>query len=283
MGEQHIIVTGAGGYIGRHVVSALADRGHRVTAVLRPGSLSKVDSRATLVWADVLADEFEVALLSEEPATALVHLAWQDGFDHNADSHMRLLSAHFRFLQSVAAWGVKRLSVLGTMHEVGYWEGAIEAATPTNPTTLYGIAKDALRRSLFVALDESVALQWLRCFYIYGDDRNNRSIFTRLLEAGDENRTSFPFTSGRNQYDFIEVGELGRQIAAVASQDEVRGVINCSSGVPVALGIQVEEFIASHDLRLSLDYGAFPDREYDSPAVWGDASAIHSLLEQPDR
>jgi nucleoside-diphosphate-sugar epimerase len=248
MSEQHIIVTGAGGYIGRHAVTALLDRGHRVTAVLRPGARSTVDSRADLLWADVLADTFEVASLAETPPTALIHLAWQDGFDHNADSHMSLLSAHFGFLRDAATWGVRRISVLGTMHEVGYWEGAIEADTPTNPTTLYGVAKDALRRSLFIALDTEVTLQWLRCYYILGDDRNNRSIFTRLLEAEDAHKTTFPFTSGQNQYDFIDVGELGNQIAAVASQDELRGVINCSSGTPVPLGTRVEEFIASHGL-----------------------------------
>lgn len=280
MTEQHIIVTGAGGYIGRHVVTALLDRGHRVTAVVRPQSIHTIDPRATVAMADVLSDDFDFGSLADEPPTALVHLAWQDGFNHNADSHMSLLSSHFRFLEAAAAWGVKRLSVLGTMHEVGYWEGAIDSETPTNPRSLYGIAKDALRRALFVALADTVTLQWLRCYYIFGDDRNNRSIFTRLLEAEDEGRSSIPFTSGKNEYDFIDVGALGDQIAAVSTQDEVSGIINCSSGTPVALGAQVESFIAAHGLRVGLDYGAFPDRDYDSPAVWGDATAIRALLEK---
>ena len=166
------------------------------------------------------------------------------------------------------------------MHEIGYWEGAIDADTPSNPSSLYGIAKDALRRATFASLAADAEVQWLRCYYIYGDDRLNRSIFARLLEAADEGRTTFPFTSGANRYDFIEVAALGRQIAAVALEPGLTGVINCSSGDPVALGEMVERFIAEHDLGITLEYGAFPDRPYDSPGVWGDATIVRAIMER---
>ncbi|MCT7075949.1 hypothetical protein M1191_23395, partial [Salmonella enterica subsp. enterica serovar Anatum] len=74
---------------------------------------------------------------------AVIHLAWQDGFVHNARSHIESVSAHFRFLAGLVDAGIVRIAALGTMHEVGYWEGAITSTTPTNPVPLYGIAKDA--------------------------------------------------------------------------------------------------------------------------------------------
>jgi nucleoside-diphosphate-sugar epimerase len=52
-------------------------------------------------------------------------------------------------LTELVEWGVPRVLALGTMHEVGYWEGPIDADTPTNPATLYGIAKDTLRKAVF--------------------------------------------------------------------------------------------------------------------------------------
>lgn len=278
MTEEHIVVTGAGGYIGRHVVAALLDRGARVTAVVRSADRADLDDRATIVEADILAPGFDVATLADQPPTAVVHLAWQDGFAHNSPSHMLLLSAHFGFLTALADWGVKRISVLGTMHEVGYWEGPIVAETPTSPITLYGIAKDALRRSSFAALASRVQLTWLRCYYILGDDRRNNSIFTRLLEAVDAGKPSFPFTTGKNRFDFIGVDELGRQIATVATQDSVTGVINCCTGEPVSLAAKVEAFIADNNLPITLEYGAFPDRPYDSPGAWGDPTIIRELM-----
>jgi len=278
MAEGLVLVTGAGGYVGRHVVTALLERGFDVIAVVRPGSRSDVDRRAQVVPADLLAADFDVTGLSEVVPDAVVHLAWQDGFTHNAPSHMLLLSRHFALLEAFTAWGVRRVSVLGTMHEVGYWEGAITADTPTNPTSLYGIAKDALRRASFVALADRTSLRWLRCYYILGDDRNNNSIFTRILEAVDAGKATFPFTTGKNLYDFIDVGELGHQIAVAATQDEAQGVINCATGNPTSLAAAVESFIEREGLPIRLEYGAFPDRPYDSPGVWGDAEVITGLM-----
>lgn len=280
---DRVLVTGAGGYIGRHVVRALLERGHEVTATVRPGSRADVDSRARVVAADVLDPDFDVRLLAEKAPDGVIHLAWQDGFAHNAPSHMEQLSHHFALLTRLTDWGVSRLAVLGSMHEVGYWEGPIDADTPTNPLTLYGIAKDALRRSVFVELANRVPVQWLRCYYIYGDDRNNQSIFSRLLEAVDRGETTFPFTTGRNRYDFIDVGELADQIATASAIEGATGIINCASGEPATLADTVEAFIADNDLPITLQYGAFPDRPYDSPGVWGDATRIRELMGQAAR
>lgn len=274
------MITGAAGYIGRHVVTAFADRlgpAGEVTAVVRPGSTHDLDSRARILEADVLDPDLDLPALGGSAPDVLVHLAWQDGFTHNAPSHIERLSDHYRFLRAVAAWGTPRISALGTMHEIGYWEGAIDADTPCNPVSLYGIAKDALRRAVFASLTEP-EVQWLRCYYIYGDDRRSRSIFARLLQAADAGATTFPFTSGANRYDFIEVSELGRQIAAVALAPGLTGIVNCCSGEPVALGEIVERFIADNALGITLEYGAFPDRPYDSPAVWGDATTVRTVM-----
>lgn len=276
MSAPRVVVTGAGGYIGPHVVTALLDAGAEVVANVRAGSRAQLDPRAERVEADILAADFDPAVWGTPDA--VVHLAWEDGFVHNSPAHLGQLSAHYRLLTGLAAAGVPRLVALGTMHEIGYWEGAIDADTPTNPLSLYGIAKDALRRGLPVALPESTSLAWVRCYYIYGDDRRNRSIFARLLEAADEGKTTFPFTTGKNLYDFIRVEELGRQIAAVALDTSVSGVVNCASGEPMSLAAKVEEFIAENALGITLEYGAFPDRPYDSPGVWADATRIREIL-----
>ena len=72
--------------------------------------------------------------------------------------------------------------------------------------------------------------------------------------------------------------DLAYQIASVACQTEVTGTINCCTGKPVALADQVESFIKEHNFKIKLDYGAFPDRPYDSPEVWGDPTKINKIL-----
>lgn len=255
---------------------ALLDRGANVTAVVRRHRAYRIDERATVVETDLFASDTDLKTLAAD-CDVVVHLAWAAGFAHNAPTHMTRLSAHFALLDELADH-VERLVVIGTMHEVGFHRGAVQAETPTEPLSLYGVAKDALRRACMMHFRDRVELTWLRAFYIFGDDRNNQSVFTKLLEAAERGDRTFPFTSGTNAYDFIDVRDLAAQIATASLHPKGTGIINVCSGEATPLGVQVERFIADHGLDIALEYGRFPDRPYDSPAIWGDDSRIRELM-----
>lgn len=273
---KKILVTGAGGYIGRHIVTELLNMGANVIAT--DLYVDNIDNRATIIKADIFSGNKDLYKELDSPDVVL-HMAWKDGFIHNSDAHMEYLSKHYQFIKNMVESGLKHLAIMGTMHEIGYYEGAIDENTPSNPISMYGIAKDALRKSTQLLLkDKDVILQWLRAYYIYGDDKRNNSIFAKIILAEEEGNEFFPFTTGENKYDFIRVEELAKQISACVMQDEVNGIINCCSGVPISLAEKVESFIKENSFKIKLKYGAFPDRAYDSPAVWGDSSKIEAIL-----
>lgn len=274
---MNILITGGNGYVGCHVVKKLLDMGHKVSVC--DLNFDAIDPRAKKLKVDIFDEN--VCPYDELGAyDVCAHLAWRNGFVHNAETQMGDLSAHYKFLTSLITNGLKHLAVMGTMHEVGYWEGAINESTPCNPLSQYGIAKDALRRSITLyCKDMNVTLQWLRGYYIYGDDCRNHSIFTKLLEAEQQGLESFPFTTGKTKYDFISVDELASQIAAAITQTEINGIINCCSGKAVSLAEKIEGYIQDNNLHIKLDYGKYPDRPYDSPIVYGDATKIKQILE----
>lgn len=274
-----VLITGANGYIGRHVVKELLDNGADVIAC--DIATDDVDERANCKCFNLFSlPEGNVYEQLGSPDICL-HMAWRNGFFHNAPTQIGDLSAHYKFLTAMIDGGLKHLAVMGTMHEVGYWEGAIDENTPCNPISMYGIAKDALRRSMMLYTNQKgCILQWLRCYYILGDDRKNNSIFSKLLKAADEGKKTFPFTTGVNQYDFITVDELAKQIGTVVMQSEVKGIINCCSGKPMSLAERVELFLQEHQLDIKLEYGAFPERSYDSPIVYGDTKKIKMIMER---
>lgn len=272
-----VLITGAAGYMGKHVVKAFLNAGHDV--YVSDFQFKGIDERATRVDVPIFSGDKDIYKQLGEPEV-LVHLAWRDGFIHNSNAHMKDLSAHMTFLENMIDGGLKYLTVMGSMHEVGYWEGAITADTPCNPMTMYGIAKNAMRQALLLyCKDKDVNLHWLRAYYIYGDDTRGSSIFAKLCQAEEDGKEEFPFTSGKNKYDFIHVDELAKQIELASVQDKVNGVINVCTGQPMTLAEKVESYIKEHDFKIRLKYGAFPDRPYDSPGEWGDATLINQITE----
>ena len=130
---KKILVTGAGGYIGRHVVKKLLDLGAGVIAC--DFHTEEVDGRAEKISKDIFSGSKTVFRELGSP-DACLHMAWKDGFVHNSDAHMEYLSRHYEFIRNMTAGGLKQIAVMGTMHEVGYYEGAVDESAPCNPVSV---------------------------------------------------------------------------------------------------------------------------------------------------
>ena len=272
---MRILVTGANGYLGQGIVKVLLDRGNEVIAT--DITTTYVDTRAERIDSEIfqIIDPYKKLGKPE----VLLHLAWKDGFIHNSSVHLDMLSNHVKFIEKMAKSDIQMISAMGTMHEIGFYEGCINENTPCNPSTRYGIAKDAFRRFVKLICEEnSVVFQWLRGYYIVGNALFGASIFSKIAAAEARGDKEFPFTAGVNQYDFLNYDNFCEQTAAAAGQTRVNGIINICSGYPEKLCERVERFIKDNGYKIRLAYGKFPDREYDSKAVWGDDRKIREIM-----
>ena len=270
-----ILVTGANGYLGAGVVKCLLDDGIQVIAT--DISDEHIDNRAEIYVTDLFAVE-EPFSYFREPDIVL-HMAWRDGFVHNSEAHIGDLLKHTKFIEKMAQNKVKRIAVMGSMHEVGFFEGCITENTPCNPQSKYGIAKNALRQvTSLICGQNNVQYQWLRGYYIVGNTSVGCSIFSKITQAENEGKEEFPFTLGQNQFDFIDYDTFCEQVAATVEQNDITGIINICSGRPEKLCDRVERFIKENKYSIKLNYGAFPDRPYDSKAVWGCSDKITQIM-----
>ena len=272
-----ILVTGANGYLGQGIVKALLSHEHIVVAA--DFSTQFVNSSAEKKECDLFSVENPYEYFGKPDV--LLHLAWRDGFAHYSDNHICDLFKHYEFIKSMTESGIKKIAVMGSMHEIGFYEGSINETTPCNPITPYGISKNALRELVvMLAKQKDIPYQWLRGYYIVGNSKFGCSIFSKITKAVEEGKKEFPFTHGQNQFDFIDYDNFCEQVAAAVGQNEINGIINICSGKPEKLADRVERFIKDNNYNIKLKYGAFPDRPYDSKAVWGNSSRIEKMLKE---
>ena len=271
-----ILVTGANGYLGQGIVRSILNNGHCVVAT--DFNTQFVDERAERIACNLFEVDNPYSFFGEPDV--LLHLAWRDGFVHYSSAHIEDLPKHYAFIKKMVDGGIQQVAVMGSMHEIGFFEGSINESTPCHPTTPYGIAKNALRDlTQMLCKQKNIVFQWLRGYYIVGNSKFGSSIFSKITAAVDEGKTEFPFTLGQNQYDFIDYPDFCAQVAAVVGQKNEQGIINICSGKPEKLADRVERFIKENDYRIKLRYGAFPDRPYDSKAIWGNDTKIRKIME----
>ena len=271
-----ILVTGANGYLGQGIVRIILNNGHCVVAT--DFNTQFVDERAERIACNLFEVDNPYSFFGEPDV--LLHLAWRDGFVHYSSAHIDDLPKHYAFIKKMVDGGIQQVAVMGSMHEIGFFEGSINESTPCHPTTPYGIGKNALRDlTQMICKQKNIVFQWLRGYYIVGNSKFGSSIFSKITAAVDEGKTEFPFTLGQNQYDFIDYPDFCAQVAAVVGQKNEQGIINICSGKPEKLADRVERFIKENDYRIKLQYGAFPDRPYDSKAIWGNDTKIRKIME----
>ena len=274
-----IAITGATGFIGRHVRSVLVKTDHVVVLVVR--NVKKVGDIAAseeIVVADLSQARTDWFELFGKP-DAVLHLAW-GGLSNYMDSyHVDVeLPMQLKFLQSLIDSGLKKLVVAGTCYEYGLSSGAISESQMTNPNTPYGIAKDSLRKALFeIRSKKDFELTWARVFYPYGEGQSENSIYSQLTKAISSDEKEFAMGSGVQMLDFIQVTRVAKALRTFVTETKGVGLINVGSGEPQSVIEFVKKLINHFESNIVPRVGAVADRDYESLSFWSDNDLLDSL------
>lgn len=282
MNGAKVLLTGATGFVGRHLASALLERGFQVRAVAR-----NVDVARRMPWfadvdwvaADLHDPGLDVAALTEG-ISALAHLAWPGLPNYGGLFHFeRNLPADYAFIRQVVAAGVKHVLVTGTCFEYGLQSGSLDEACMAQPANPYGLAKNTLRLFLeSLARQQPFTLQWARLFYLHGEGQNPNSLLASLERAIDEKAASFDMSAGEQLRDYLPIATASGHLAALLLHPEFSGVVNVSSGQPVSVRRLVEQRLAARGSSLSLNLGAFGYSPHEPMAFWGNCERLQQIL-----
>jgi dTDP-6-deoxy-L-talose 4-dehydrogenase (NAD+) len=277
-----VLVTGATGFVGRHVVSALLARGHSVAAVARNAEKARSlpwFTQVHFISCDLHRD-FRPALSCESRPAALIHLAWPGLPNYRDFFHLgRNLPADLAFLEAAVDAGVSQIMVAGTCLEYGMQYGPLTEQNATAPVTAYGFAKDSLRKSLqFLQQQKPFTLQWMRLFYMYGEGQNPNSLLAQLDRAIEESAPFFNMSAGDQLRDYLPINVVAANFALALENPLVcDGVINCCSGAPISVLDLVSQHRISRSSEIELRRGHFPYPDYEPMAFWGVPSKLNAL------
>lgn len=276
-----VAVTGAGGFVGRHVLSELLRRRVSVVASCRsPDRLTELPTNAEKVALDIRDDVDAFAMLGRPDV--LIHLAWGGLPNYTCKSHFEVeLPVQYRFLKKMAESGVRSMLIAGTCAEYGMQSGPISEFGVTSPVNSYGLAKDTLRRQLtFLKESTPFLLTWARLFYMYGPGQPATSLLPSLTAAAMRGDAMFPMSGGEQLRDYLHVTTVARYLVELALRFRDLGAVNVCAGRPVSVRSLAEKWVRENGWNIELDLGRFPYPDYESLAFWGDSQYLASILVQ---
>lgn len=275
-----VAVTGASGFIGRHVLVELESRSVVATVVLRPLSTALPSlAKHTIAWMDTQNPPPNAFELMGAP-DVLIHLAWGGLPNYKSLQHFEQeLPAQYRFLKGLVESGLKNLVVAGTCFEYGMQAGPLREDMETRPTNPYGFAKDTLRRQIeYLKSDQSFTLTWARLFYLYGDGQAENSLLPQLKGAVERGDKVFNMSGGEQLRDYLPITEVTKCLVSLAMGNRDDGIVNVCSGKPISVRTLVEGWIKENDWSIKLNLGHYPYPDYEPMAFWGERQKLDRCL-----
>ena len=246
MNAKVVLVSGAGGFIGRWSVPPLLAAGFEVHAVAGRSAGRAVPGQlegAIVHHTDLLDATAVTALLDRVRPSHLLHFAWiaKPGVYWSSPENYRWVDAGVHLLLRFAAAGGRRAVLAGSSAEYDWSRVGVcdERSSPLADApgallTSYAACKISMHKAMVrVAAEYGLSTAWGRIFFQFGPDEDAHrlvaSVIRNLLRGLDA-----PCTHGRQIRSFLHVADVGAAFAALL-QSAVEGPVNVGSAAPLSV------------------------------------------------
>lgn len=228
-----VLVTGASGYLGRHVLASLRLHGYETVILGRSLPAGFEDMQHLPV--DLLTTPDLAPAMREANATHLLHLAWYADYGKfwNSPLNFEWVRATLRLVDAFCQQGGQRLVAAGSCAEYDWSYGYLrEVATPYKPATLYGVAKNATRQLLAAQCAlHTISFAWGHIFFPFGQGEARQRMIPSLIEVF--RGKAAPFGVNASAYrGILHVPDAAKAFVCLLTET-AQGSVNICSGQPV--------------------------------------------------
>lgn len=255
---MRILVTGAGGMIGRAVVSALNNAAqheviacyHTMPQVALSQTVQPQVVQQCTTACDLLDASAREALLHQWRPECLIHLAWCPvGSACNTSAlNLAWLDASAALIRSFAELGGRRFIGCGSVHEYGPQpQGvfSVEHSVP-RPINLYGLCKFALGNYLMaVAGVKGISALWPRLGYVIGPGCATTLLLGEAMQAVRENSDFTCRIHPETSWDILDVRDLAQLYSRAVDAFDFTGTVNFATGRAVNVRQLLTKLFAS--------------------------------------
>lgn len=287
------LVTGAAGFVGRHLTRHLKESGHEVMGLVHPGEHHDelvLDGVDAIVAADLLDDEALSRAVNGFAPDAIYHLAAFSNPESSLQQVRQTLETNILGTQNLLAAATAtgrgpRVLLVGSAQQYGKVDEAEQPISENRvqlPLTPYAVSKasqELLGQRYF--LSEGLPVFWTRSFNHTGPGQADTyvcSSFARQIvevETGDR-PPEIRVGNLAARRDFTDVRDVARAYAAIVERGEPGRAYNVCRGEAVSIRQILDTFIELS--RASVEATVDPDRYHaiDAPLIVGDVTRLRT-------
>jgi len=283
---RRVLITGAAGFVGQHLVRRVAETGARIYAGVatdeKPERVARLPAQVRRLTFDLRNAVDVHASVAEAAPHVVFHLAAVGATNPGVDPHLALAvnaGGALNLLEALRKRAsehghLRRVVLVGTCYEYGRRE-AFEGLDPFTAYAASKVAAWAFGRTYWRAY--GLPIVTVRPFQIYGPGQPDHTLIPAAIRAALAG-ADFPMTPGEQERDFVYVDDIIHGFLAAARAPGVEGQsLDLGTGQAHTLRQVVEYVWAMTGAQGQMLPGALPYRPGDVMHLVADADRTARL------